>query len=271
MNYEMEELLPVVGRLAEQYTGFEHTSVTYEKAEQLMGAVLYCIQETETLKEQALAPAQRIPAQQAYKLGAGLVEQKAKEALKMYNEILQDFHWYGNRCLHDTFVTAMPEFFKWYDIRFDPQNTILTLDYPVLKDISPYSGVDKIYEFIHCIFLEQNFLNKFSETEIRRILAGCQGLTENLCEIVLQSAILHILAGKQFLVHDLTKEDFARAQEILQKSTKEEMIGRFVYALQSFLETYFDSPGDLAEYLTGAVPGIVIRMKAAADSPVLPA
>ena len=40
MTYKMEELLPVVGKLAEKYTSFESTSVTYEKAEQLMGAAL---------------------------------------------------------------------------------------------------------------------------------------------------------------------------------------------------------------------------------------
>ena len=37
----MEELVPIVGKLAEKYTSHESTSITYEKAEQLMGAVLY--------------------------------------------------------------------------------------------------------------------------------------------------------------------------------------------------------------------------------------
>ena len=32
MNYELEELLPIVGRLAERYTGTDSTSVSYEKA-----------------------------------------------------------------------------------------------------------------------------------------------------------------------------------------------------------------------------------------------
>ena len=41
------ELVPIVGKLAEKYTGHEHTSISYEKAEQLMEAVLYCICETE--------------------------------------------------------------------------------------------------------------------------------------------------------------------------------------------------------------------------------
>ena len=33
MNYEMEELVPIVGKLAEKYTGYESTSITYEKAD----------------------------------------------------------------------------------------------------------------------------------------------------------------------------------------------------------------------------------------------
>ena len=43
MDYGMSELVPIVGKLAEKYTGHEHTSISYEKAEQLMEAVLYCI------------------------------------------------------------------------------------------------------------------------------------------------------------------------------------------------------------------------------------
>lgn len=41
MRYGMEELVPIVGKLAEKYTAGESTSVTYEKAEQLMGAAEY--------------------------------------------------------------------------------------------------------------------------------------------------------------------------------------------------------------------------------------
>ena len=47
MDIAMEELVPIVGKLAEQYTAYEHTSMPYEKAEQLMQAVLYCIHEAE--------------------------------------------------------------------------------------------------------------------------------------------------------------------------------------------------------------------------------
>ena len=93
MNYEMEELVPIVGKLAEKYTAFESTSVSYEKAEQLMGAVLYCIHETwqvparEREKQGAglMAKAERLSDAQAYEMGARLVEEKTKAALSEYD------------------------------------------------------------------------------------------------------------------------------------------------------------------------------------------
>lgn len=68
MKYEIEELVPIVAELAKKYTGYESTSITYEKAEQLMGAVLYCIQEMELSDRNAIAPREKLSAQQA-KLG----------------------------------------------------------------------------------------------------------------------------------------------------------------------------------------------------------
>lgn len=50
-QYQMEELVPIVARLAEKYTGFASSSISYEKAQQLMAAVLYCIQEYESAAE----------------------------------------------------------------------------------------------------------------------------------------------------------------------------------------------------------------------------
>lgn len=46
-RYEAEELFALTAKLVRNYTGHESTSVTFEKAEQLMEAVLYCIMEYE--------------------------------------------------------------------------------------------------------------------------------------------------------------------------------------------------------------------------------
>ena len=91
MHFEMEELLPIVGRLVERYTGMDSTSVSYEKAEQLMEAVLYCIRETELETPWAVADIQGTSARQIYEAGKGAVEKKVKKALKLYHELLPEF------------------------------------------------------------------------------------------------------------------------------------------------------------------------------------
>lgn len=152
MEYTMEELFPILGQLAEKYTAFESTSIPCETAEQLMEAVLYCIHEAEQVRKDTLVPAEGLSARQAYALGAAAVEEKTRAALALYHETLQSFDSYGNRCLYDTFQQGLPEFFKWYDPKFAPQETILTLDYPLLSGLSGQIGIDRIYSFIDSVY-----------------------------------------------------------------------------------------------------------------------
>lgn len=45
---------------------------------------------------------------------------------------------------------------KDWMIQLQEQNAILTLDYPLLKDISVLEGIDKIHEYIRCIGFTQS-------------------------------------------------------------------------------------------------------------------
>ena len=84
-NYIMEELIPIVAKLAGQYTGGDSRSISNSKAQQLMGAVLYCIQTNEPEQQQALVSNTKVPAQQAYELGYSLIEKKVQQELALYN------------------------------------------------------------------------------------------------------------------------------------------------------------------------------------------
>lgn len=215
-NYDMphmpmEELLPIVGKLAGRYTAGTSTSIAYEKAQQLMEAVLYCIREAECADRSvyyeagysgqdtgvsetqfsinaAAAGKTKPSAYQVYEVGLACVEKKVKAALALYNKMQLHFDSYGNRCLYDTFVKGMPEFFKWYDIRFAPQDTILTLDYPVGRDLTAYTGIDRIYEYLVCIKQEQEFLGTFPRDYVIDILKEYnpfyEDMIDNICEAV---------------------------------------------------------------------------------------
>ena len=273
MDYEMEELVPIVGKLAEKYTSHESTSITYEKAEQLMGAVLYCIHELWESSGNAPSLNEKIPAQRAYEIGAEYVEKKTEEALDLYNRILPEFCHYENKCLYDTFVKGIPEFFKWYDIQFEPQNTILTLDYPLLKDISEYTGIDKIFEFIKSIGLEQKFLKLFPAGYVINILSkdnrNWQEAMDNICEIVFTHVIGHIMLGKSLTVIELKDNDYFYMQEMFKQTALEDIKKHLEAALKIFIKNYYENDRELLNYLSGAISGIVFRLKNAADNQVL--
>lgn len=109
--YDMNELLPVVAMLTKRYTGIESSSVSYEKANQLMGAVIYCIQEMESGGGVSLASRQP-NAMQAYKAGAELVHRKTKELLCFYECHKKTFCAYGNVYLADFWEKGLPAFFS---------------------------------------------------------------------------------------------------------------------------------------------------------------
>lgn len=273
MDYEMEELVPIVGKLAEMYTANENTSITYEKAEQLMGAILYCIHELKEINGNLLALSEKIPAQKVYEIGAAYVKKKTEKALNLYNRIMPGFYHYENQCLYDTFVKGIPEFFKWYDIQFEPQNTILTLDYPVLKDISGYTGIDKIFEFIKCIGLEQKFLKSFPAGYVTNILfkidRNWKESMDNICETVFTYVTGHILTGKSLVEFELEQTDYLYMQELFIQVALEDIKKRLESALEIFIKNYYEDDRELLDYLSNAIGGIVVRLKNAADNKVL--
>lgn len=273
MDYAMEELVPIVGKLAEKYTAHESTSITYEKAEQLMGAVLYCIYELKKINGNSLVLNEKIPAQRAYEIGAAYVEEKSKKALNLYNRIMTEFYHYENQCLYDTFVKGIPEFFKWYDIQFEPQNTILTLDYPVLKDISGYTGIDKIFEFIKFIGLEQKFLKLFPAGYVTNVLSKInrhwKESMDNICETVFAYVTGHILTGRSLAEFELKEADYSYIQELFMQATLEDIEKRLETALGIFIKSYYESDRELLNYLSSVIGGIVVRLKNAADNKVL--
>ena len=273
MEYTMEELFPILGQLAEKYTAFESTSIPYETAEQLTEAVLYCIREAEQVQTNALVQAEGLSARQAYAIGAAAVEEKTRAALALYHETLQGFDSYGNRCLYDAFQQGLPEFFKWYDTKFMPQETMLTLDYPLLRDLSGQTGIDRIYSFIECIHLEQAFLNGFPEGTVKGILSRYNSqygsLMENVCEIVLTTLAGHLLAGKPLSEREFVHEDFLRIRGKFANTCLPQITQQLKNAVAAFIQKYYGDSTELTAYLSGALENITFRLKNAAESGTL--
>ena len=218
MDYTMEELLPVVGKLTEKYTGFSSTSVTYETARQLMEAVLYCLREAEAeaLKtgKDNVAAASDTDLWLLYQQGYEVVLEKTARAKKVYEQIIANFHSFGNRCYEDTIIRGMPEFFVRYDARFRPQDHLLTLDYPILRPVGKRSGIDAVYFYLSCVLLEQRFLGRLPEPYGKAVLEHFHGdyeeLILNVASVILRNLVVHMMMGKKLSENAVTADDMER-------------------------------------------------------------
>lgn len=263
-KYPMEEVMVIVSELAWKYTGSDHSSVTYEKAQMLMEAVMYCIREYEHYKDNALLVKQA-PVKETYERGRQIVMDKLKKLQELYNELIMDFKAYGCVCLQDTIRKGIPVFLERYDYQYAPQETLLTLDYPVLEDDSTLSGVSRVLNYVQCICLEQKFLQKMDDRYIvenlRRYQRDYEYLFENICEIVLQNMLGHIMLDKPLQKTGFDKEEQKELEEILADQSAEQIKVYAGRALERLTIRYYEDDSQLLEYLSGALPNIVTRIQ----------
>lgn len=198
--YSQEELLPLITRLMERYTSKESSSVTYETANMLAEAVVYCIDEWIDAGDTQLTDG-KIDLKLFYSKGYEAVIQKVKKAGELYNTMLDDFMDYGCRSYRETILDGMPAFFLRYDAEFNPQDHLLTLDYPTYIPVGGLSGIDRIYEYLLDINLEKKFLAQFPEENIQGLLQQYQQryqvpYFDNLCELLILQAVGCIVADR---------------------------------------------------------------------------
>lgn len=263
-NYPMEEIMPIVSELAWKYTGCDHSSVTYEKAQMLLEAVMYCINEDGQQESNALA-AKMIPAREAYEHGRKVVQDKLMELQKLYNGLIPDFRDYGSMCLKDTVRKGIPAFLKSYDFKYAPQETLLTLDYPVLRNYGSLSGIDLVLCYMRDIRLEQKFLQRMDDKYVVKILRkynrDYEYMLENVCEIVLQNMMGHMMLDKPLQETGFDQEELESLEEILSDKTEEQIMSYLLKTLERLIVAYYDNDDCLLAYLGGGLSDIAVRIK----------
>lgn len=222
MEYEIEEILMVVTKLTEKYTSKESSSVPYEVARQLLEAAVYCVNVFwETDKEGVLA-GDKPDCVTAYEEGYQRVLKKTVLAKEIYHHIIQSFQDYGCKNYRDTLIQGIPAFFTKYDPKFNPQDHILTLDYPVLCVDNKLTGVNLILEYLEEAEYEQSFMKKFSKTGIVELLESLQPnyrelYLDNLCEPVLLRALACLVTEQNLVNLELGEEGQEEAAVFFEK------------------------------------------------------
>ena len=262
MEYELAELLPIVESLSRKYTRNESTSISYETAQKLMEAVLYCIQEMEYAS--ADLPAAVLSAADAYTLGYAAVLRKTKQTAERYNTLMDRFSSYGNRAYEETIAQGFPAFFRWYDPLFAPQEHILTLDYPLLRPLEALCGIDRIAAYLECIEIEQRFLRCFSEEFICSALSKhhpqWEGLFLNLPYHVLKKLLCLLMLDIHQEKERFSDIDYINLRTKLNGLSKEALKEKLTTLFQQFCAQYFPQDTAMEAYLEYAVGDIAAEL-----------
>lgn len=268
MEYQMEELVPIVAKLAGRYTGGESTSITYEMARQLMDAVIYCIEETGR-EEGQVAGQDRMAAEEAYLLGSRMVLEKTERAKQRYNRSLEDFSDYGNQAYYDIYVKGIPSFFIRYDPKFNPQDHLLTLDYPVLIRLEHLAGVDRIEQYIKCVELEQAFLKQFPHRYPEELMRSCHGGSEelliNVAGLVMRHVLICMMMGKPVGNVELSAADFKGLEEKLRAADRDSVEKGLAGLLKTLIGRGYGGNQELYGYLAADLAGFGLELKNASE------
>lgn len=254
----LKELLPVVAWLSRKYTGGISTSVTYEQAQELMEAVLYCIKtyENEQAAGCALITLEGDSPQELYERGYELVVRKVKKMRAFYHQILKDFCSYGLKCYEDVIYQGMPAFFLHYDARFAPFNTILTLDYPVMWPMEGLCGIDAIEQYLSGVALEQKFLKAFAQDYVKQVLEAYDWNYKeqffNLCEVLVKHLLICVMEGKS-AVSEPNPVNFRKYEQWMMEQNRQTCKERFRKILKPLVDEHFHKNELLLEYLLQCV------------------
>lgn len=272
MEYEFAKLFPIVESLSRKYTRNESTSISYETAQQLMEAVLYCIQELEHTSSNL--PAAVLSAADAYALGYAAVLRKTKQTAERYNALMERFSSYGNRAYEETISQGFPAFFRRYDPLFAPQEHILTLDYPLLLPLEALCGIDRIAAYLECIETEQRFLGCFSEEFVRSALSKhhpqWEELFLNLPYHVLKKLLCLLLLDIYEEKKQFSDTEYENLRTKLNRLSKEALKERLTALFQQFLAQYFPQDTAMEAYLGYVIGDIAAELWLGLEKDCLP-
>lgn len=226
-----------------------------------MEAVLYCIHQCEDNNQ--LMSKGEMDVKKIYQAGYQRVIQKAQNTQTVYSEMIEKFNSYGNENYYDTVTKAIPGFFCYYDARFAPQETIITMDYPTICPITDCSGIDAIEKYIQYISYEQKFLGALPQEYVQEVLfryqAGYKKQFYNICSIILRHILGNMMIGKS-LGQVPTEDDYEMLQAIILQHDKKWIEVAFSNLLERMILERFDKDKELERYLQGDIQDFVTEL-----------
>lgn len=221
--YKLWELLKIQ---AHKYNGIDSTSMTIEKAQDILESMLYTIgmaMKNGTTKEEIL----RGDLSCVIERGRAVLKEKQKAIKVEWKLLCQDLPRIKN-VYYLTTIKSLGDFFERYDIYYQAHDIPCDIDYwplcPISEDIK---GISFIEEYIHRLQMESDFLNYFEMDDLtglyKAYVPDYADCLFNLCEPVLTNALGLAIAGEDIRNVNISEECRERIFQILDGKTADEI------------------------------------------------
>ena len=164
--------------LAERADAWSHglsTSLPAERAQQLLGSVLYIVSlelKAGPTPEEAVERLRREPLAALYAAGQKRITRKLQAARTLHRQLKKTLFPTPNQFYRATLADGVDGFFKLYRPALAAQEIHITADYPTFFGLPPLDGVEFMEEYLRCLSHENRFLRCFAPETVHALLLG---------------------------------------------------------------------------------------------------
>ncbi len=267
---EQEKLIAGLWELlkmqAGKYNGIDSTSITIEKAQDILESMLYTIgvaTENGAAKEEILNGSLSLLLDR----GREILKGKQKSVKVEWRLLCREVPHIPNVYFLST-MENLGLFFDSYDIYFAAHHTSESIDYwPLCPIPETVKGISYIEEYIHRIQIENDYLNCFEREDVislcEKYVPDYREALFNLCEPVLTNAIGLSLIGKEVQGLHISAEQREDIYQMLIGRTEKEICDMIKESVLSACRQIGMTAENETDYLVGAATGLGARIREA--------
>lgn len=261
------ELIELLGNEVERYTNGESTSLPVEKAQEILQSITYSlgiylkeITDEETILE--VLNTEKISA--IFYKGMETIEFTKKNAKQLLKDLQKNRVNINNYAYQDTLTKGVDEFFRNYQTEFRAFDTPANIDYQLLCPVEKLTGVEYIFEYLRRFKLENDFIRRFDEESIGRLLYGFHVDSEhmliNIYELLLTNAMGCAVLEKNIKILDISAVEIKWLQNKLTLLNDTELRDKLMQALNQVTVT-LGLDTDEAIYAQAVIAQLAVRLR----------
>ncbi|MCY8281490.1 DUF6179 domain-containing protein, partial [Bacillus inaquosorum] len=200
------EMMQILQRLIDQHTQGESTSVTTETAEGIMISLLYAMDAYALhfeKPEEVLVHLHSDSVKKIYTKGVELLHYYFEEAKQLYQDVKKMKLDVPVDAYNLTIDESLPIFMNNYNIIFEAQNTMASIDYPLATDNMQLQGVFYIKQYLERLLIETRFCHFFNHQDLMYVLTNFGRICRfnyrielfNIFELMINNAVFSLISG----------------------------------------------------------------------------